>query len=643
MPRITTYQSSAAPQTTTAVDRAQNYGIGIIGDILDQIKQTDARDKLIRDKQWVIGKTIEFKQEQLKKQQELEMSAGAGADGHAERVAAQYDTDVDQWVNSNDAPSEDARMAFKTHLQDYGLGIKSNAYQFQSTESARYSHETVLNSINTLGNQLTTNPETYDDVMKSSQDMVATLRGKIPESKILEIQNDAAGVLNWAASSGRMKKNPYQELAMLNSGQMDDKFSIEKKQSLINAAEAEIRGREADAKQAQAQQYQAFNSDLEIRAIKGDLPINEIEALYHSGKLRPEDRAQYTRAALSGIEGKEKKAESLMMGNAFIRGEAVANPYSTDHVNSVNDITDSTIRAMSESGKSSREIMSAVNGISVKTGIVPKAAVNFIEGGLMNSNDPEIIVNSANALIDTVAKNPVTQNSFNEKARTKAHLVQTLTTYMTPEQAVTKANELFYQDDSVKAERKQNIEKIEAETKKNNGDFGFEKWYGNEFDEGFFDMGASPATAGLKQQYMDAVRVAYQDTGNMETSVNIVQSKMKGNIGYSSVGGTRKLTMHPPERFYSLPMDTPEKTTEWQTDQLASFALSRGFKNYQRIEVSPHNTLKYGKDGMPNYKITVIDESGIPVIVRDGNQPAVWRPNTEFEYKKRFSHAKAAK
>lgn len=642
MAAIPTFRSSVSAVPTTAVDKQQYQGLGIIGDILDQVKAADIRDREIKDKQWLVSNTIAFKQEQLKKQQEAEMNASPGADGHAERVSQQYDTDVDEFINTSQAPSESARMALKSHIQEYGLNIKANAYQFQTSESARYANENVQNSVQLLGNQLMDHPETYSDAMKSSQDMISTLQGKIPQERILEIQNDANGVLNWAASSGRMKKDPYGELKLLNSGALDSQFDIQKKQSLMNAAESEIRSREADAKEAQAKAYQAFNSDLEIRSINGDLKVPEIEALYHSGKLRPEDRAQYTRAALSGLEAKEKKAASIELGSAFMRGDAIANPYSKDHVEAVNNAATATISSMHDEGKSPQEILGALNGMSVKTGIVPEPAVNFIEGGLMNSNDPQVIASSASALIDTITKKPVAQSSFNEKAISKAHLVNTLSTIMPPNEAVVKANELFYQDDSVKAERKAGIEKIEKDTKKNNGDFGFQKWYGNTYDEGVMDWNVSPATAGLKQKYMDAVRVEYQDTGDLQTSMNIVQTKMNAQLGYSSTGGNRKLMMFPPEKFYSLPMDTHESTAEWQTKQIDDYVKSKGFKDYQRVEVSPHDTVKFGKDGMPNYKVTVIDSTGIPVIVRDNSLPAVWRPDTNKAYSERFKDKKTA-
>lgn len=639
MPNIQTYQSNAGIPEPVLTQVSQSPVASAINDMLEVVRQKAEQDKQVKEKQWVINKAIDFKTMQLQKQHDLEMNAAPGADGHAQLVSEQYDKDANDYISSNDAPSEIAREQLRTHLSQFGLDVKSDALRFQESESSRYAHENVISNVNTLGNRLVSRPDTYSDAVSDMSALVDSLNGKIPQEKILEIKRDALGVLNWSASTGRINQNPYAELNNLKSGALDAMFDIQKKTSLINAAESEIRSREAAAEAAQAAQYSMKLSDLELSARYGDLKVPQVEGMYYADKLKPNDRVSLINIIMSREKEGQKQANYLSLGNAALSEQVHLNPFDSEHRKAIDATSQAIVSNMTQNGKSPVDIMSALEGVSVKTGVVPDVYKNYVEGNVMQLSDPHSAVVASSSMINTITKNPVASVQFNDKVLARANLIQTLNTIYPPQEAVIKANELFTQDESVKQERHTQINEYEKTQKKSDKtfDYGFTKWYGDKFDTGIFDVSTSPAASGLRQKYVDMVKTEYQLSGNIDSAVATVQGKFGAQIGYSSVGGERVLMEKPPEVFYGLPKVPSDDNAKWQAAQAKDFVLKQGFDpDYQRLIITQHPTKKMGPDGMPNYAIQVVLNNGQMIPLRENNGSLkIWRPDPNAEHVKR--------
>lgn len=265
---------------------------------------------------------LDWTQQQI----EREQNAPPGAPGYAGQISKDFDAYTEEIVQR--APTESARNYIRQRMTDLKTSVAGRGMEFE----AKSRMADRLNKVSTAVDQsritLDLDPSQYQQVLGEN---LATLNAlDIPEAKKREIAQDAAQQLSFAAVSSRLRSDPYSVRNQLGSedggGASDVRaLNADNRISLRNAADAEIKRREIEAKQAQAISRTEMGFRIQdataayMQGLQFDNPPtpNELAAVYGPDK-GAQIAKQLNRAQAFGTDVNEYATLPIDQRQAFI-------------------------------------------------------------------------------------------------------------------------------------------------------------------------------------------------------------------------------------------------------------------------------------------------------------------------------------
>ena len=256
-------------------------GVGEFGAELDRIQAT-------KETAWISRATGEAEIAAADMEQRLESESTEGAPGHAEKARAEFKKYTAGVMGM--APSSRAREALGQRLFQQEVRIAKNAGAFQAnaelTKRAA-DFDIALNahiSAAARGGDLASGDATLDDDFAGAS-------AWLPADQITRLRASTRERMAGGFIGNLIEKNPSQALAILESGQMDERLSPEKSQTLIRATKSELRRRAAEGRAAAARKRAEYMTGFADYA-----------AFIAAGNAESPD-AQYTEESLALVLG----------------------------------------------------------------------------------------------------------------------------------------------------------------------------------------------------------------------------------------------------------------------------------------------------------------------------------------------------
>ena len=202
---------------------------------------------------WAAEKLSKARLDWTQQQIEREQNAPAGAANYTGQLTKDYDAYTEELVKS--APTEKAREYLRNRMTDLKTGIVGRGMQFEATSRLNDRIGKISSAVDTGRIAVDLDPSQFNSVLAEN---LATLEAlDIPEAKKVELRENAKQGLGFAAVAARMRDNPSAVLQQLGSedggGALDVRvLNADNRIRLRNQAEAELKRREAEAKQAAA-------------------------------------------------------------------------------------------------------------------------------------------------------------------------------------------------------------------------------------------------------------------------------------------------------------------------------------------------------------------------------------------------------
>lgn len=232
---------------------------------------------------------LDWTQQQI----EREQNAPAGAANYTGQLTKDYDEYTENLIKS--APTDKAREYLRNRMTDLKTSVVGRGMQFEATSRLNDRINKIGSAVDTSRIAVDLDPSQFQSVLAEN---LATLDAlDIPEAKKVEIRDNAKQQLSFAAVASRMRSNPGAVLQQLGSedggGALDVRMlNADNRIRLRTQAEAELKRREAEAKQAAA-----------INRAEMTFRLQDAQAAYMQG-------LQYdnppTAAELQAVYGEEK-------------------------------------------------------------------------------------------------------------------------------------------------------------------------------------------------------------------------------------------------------------------------------------------------------------------------------------------------
>ncbi|WOI54300.1 hypothetical protein [Parvularcula sp. LCG005] len=246
------------------------------------------------------------------------------APGFAERQERRF---RDQWTARADSiQNERVRNLYLERMDTEALRVRGAAQEVERARTAQYAYAQTQDTARTLGAMVLVDPSQAPVAEERLAELAENIPGPHRARFIAEERSKIVG----AELDGLVRRDPYGLKREIEAGRFTDRASAPQLDQALNAADREIRRREAE-KDAQDQRYRAVRSvalrgmmadDLASRAATGvglqGLDIREIEDI-----LGPDDAARYYENAVVADETHAATAHFDKMSLSQM-GEAIA-------------------------------------------------------------------------------------------------------------------------------------------------------------------------------------------------------------------------------------------------------------------------------------------------------------------------------
>lgn len=192
---------------------------------------------------------LDWTQQQI----EREQNAPAGAAGYAGQITKDFDTYTEELVKN--APTDKAREYLRNRMTDLKTGIVGRGMEFEARARLSDRIGKIDSAIDNGRIAVDLDPSQFQIVLAEN---MATLNAlDIPETKKAEIRDTAQQQLSYASANARLRSDPASVMQQLSSedggGALDIRaLNADNRLKLRNQAEAELKRREAEARQAAA-------------------------------------------------------------------------------------------------------------------------------------------------------------------------------------------------------------------------------------------------------------------------------------------------------------------------------------------------------------------------------------------------------
>lgn len=221
----------------------------VAGVYLDAKQKKDREDAAAWSAEQLGNARLHWTQQQI----EREQNAPAGAKDYTGTLTKDFDGYADNLLLS--APNDEARNYLRERLTAMKTDIVGRGMQFEAASRLNDRVEKIGKGIDQSRIAVDLDPGQYQQAIAEN---LATLdQLDIPEQSKVKLRDKAIQDISFAAVSSRLRSSPGQVLQQLgrqDSGGASDvaMLSADNRIRLRNAAEAEIKRREAEAKQAAA-------------------------------------------------------------------------------------------------------------------------------------------------------------------------------------------------------------------------------------------------------------------------------------------------------------------------------------------------------------------------------------------------------
>lgn len=435
--------------------------------------------------------------------------------------------------------------------------------------------------------------------------------------------------------SALVEADPYDAKKRLGAGEFDGLLQPEKKAALENLADAGIRQREADARQAAAlaekeadYQRQLVASELEVAVSRGEVGEPEILKALDAKVITPSQAAGLRIKNDKRTEEAEAEQQLVTRVTDAMQGGAPLSPGNTDDVKGVNLAWDGLQPKLNE--MASDERASTAAALVGQWGILPEGLEKELRGAARGT--PDQVLAAADMLGRLEATDPVLVKGLEGSDFTYLNAVQTyVESGVQGPQAVAlaKANvlEAKQPEKQARADRWTD-EKLGAGAR----EFLQEEAAGSGF------MGLStddPLPDGLVGEFGTLARGYFIQTGDAALANSMAWKDVQNTWGKTAVGGESWMR-YPPERVYG----SGEADAAWMNDQLKDDIRTEGLApggtvNFGPVEVPADfeaRTVvnpKTARQAKPTYWVEVMDPAtGVwEMLYKQNGEPMDWYPD----------------
>lgn len=174
-------------------------------------------------------------------------NAEPGAPDFTKNMLDQYDAWQSQTLGG--VTDEKERTVTSLKLQNLRNNISEKALAFEVQERMRYKSDTIKDIVNTSSNLVYSNPSEFSKRLADAETTIAAA-GLSPRVQD-ELLKQTRQRMSLSAGQGMIETDPSGAIKMLNSGAFDTYLDADKKASLINAGQTELKRRAAEARAAQ--------------------------------------------------------------------------------------------------------------------------------------------------------------------------------------------------------------------------------------------------------------------------------------------------------------------------------------------------------------------------------------------------------
>lgn len=277
MARIPIYESQVMPagspgptpqvQVIDTMAPAYEAGQDVLRRLDYAVQRKDEQDAVA----WSALATAETTQEWTKQMLERQQAAEPGAPNFVPQLMSDYDAWVEQKLEA--APNDRAREAFRVRAMNLKSGLLEDGMRFQAQAGVALRRAQAQEALTLYANSLVSAPGQFEAVMEEAADFIQALDlSPIERDAMLR---DARGTLAQSAVAGLVQADPAAALRGLRDGAWDSYLDPGKKVAMMNAATAEMKRREAQARAeaaaARAEFMASFQDELAFLSAGGEL------------------------------------------------------------------------------------------------------------------------------------------------------------------------------------------------------------------------------------------------------------------------------------------------------------------------------------------------------------------------------------
>jgi len=479
--------------------------------------------------------------------------------------------------------------------------------------------------------------------------------GEVVGPKVMEANPDLAGksvgdVLAQTAErvAGITKPGPDREAALVAQARALPNARLgERVEAWVRSGLADQQRAEAQRQRQETEQSEQSLSDLELRLMRGQADLPDIEAAYDGGRgwLSPKDR---TRLTAHQEERRRQQAEAdsdFARVGAAVSGLGTLDPRSDRDRKAVSDhfsALASGWRDLPEADQLDRMVQAAT-----RYGMVPDPVRSSIRGALRRADQPAMVMQAADVIERLRHSNPDLLKDFSQDDLSLGNLVGTYAgAGLPPAEAVRLATEAAKVPEAERTARADSYASLLKDKPSASADVVRNALVGG-WTARHLPMVGVPNVAPPPELVSEFDRVAaaeFTRHGNLDAARKTATDAVRRVWGVSSIGGLTpdgsgasdgaRLMRHPPELFYGRSGLDGAANGEWMREQLVADLKKSGEvidgsagDLEHRFMLAPDPSRTDPASGGPLYQVWLKSRDGSLSAVRGSDQrPVLWRP-----------------
>lgn len=257
--------------------------------------------------------------EWLTRLQKHKADAPAGAANFTDSLLEEFDADLSTRLERAQTPQ--AKQYLRQQLSQVRLGLQQDAMTFEAGSIVDHKAGQLASSVDAARTAVEFRPQDFDVV--AAEQGRAIIASGLPAEIQAKMTDDALDALSSSAVSGMIRSNPYGALVELNNERSQNTairaLSFDDRQRLRGAAEAEIRSREVESRDARSRLRTDLNARVEdaqaayLHGMEVDDPPSRADFLtaYPSDQAKDAERDYNAFAAIQRIGADLKVAARL--------------------------------------------------------------------------------------------------------------------------------------------------------------------------------------------------------------------------------------------------------------------------------------------------------------------------------------------